>query len=317
MTTINISNRVLDSLVQRAYDNFKRDYPEEEPWWRIVCMRKHYRSKYNLTPEDEKKNWRKFIYEDKPNGTISKTIIEDNQPLSLQNKITKVTNKHRVELTSQTGRIKLTPWVKEESKYTTETVHFTQDMMNSMAQSIDVVYRKDEPVDIETTAIDNTMSVWGITSDRFIKPINVDGTKIIDPKDLVNVINELNKSLEEARSELEKYRKLWFDSVRDEEETQKLRIIDKDCDIELKRLNNVIKKDLTIKEVIVKYHQTQAKLNDCKSYTIKKMKDNFDPDEFDVDKKLKEFGFIGTLPRIIDYLISVVKCNDGYESDFD
>lgn len=280
-------------------------------------MRKRYRSKYNLSPEDEKKNWRKFVYEDKPDGSISKTIVEDTQPVSLERKVVKTTKKHRTELTSENGRIKLTPWIKEEPKVTIETIQFTQDTMNTMAQSIDVVYRKDEPVDIESTSSNNVMSVWGLTKDRYIKPINIDGVNAIDPKNLVDVVNELTKELEQTRAEMEKYKKLWFDTKDDDEDSHKIKIINDEFNDELKKLNNTIKKNLSVKEVIVKYHQTQSKLNDCKSYTVKKMKDNFDPDEFDLDKKMKEFGFIGTLPRIIDYLISVVKCNDGYESDFD
>jgi hypothetical protein len=115
--SFNISQRVMESLIQRAYYSFKKEYPDEEPWWRIVCMRKQYRSKYNLTPEDENKQWRQITYEENESkGRIKKTIIETEVPQSITKRIEKRTNKSRQVYEDDNGRTHKTQWVKKRAR---------------------------------------------------------------------------------------------------------------------------------------------------------------------------------------------------------
>lgn len=328
--TFNITQRIMESLIQRAYHSFKNEYPNEEPWWRVVCLRKQYRSKYNLTPEDEKKTWRQITYEDSEDKkTIIKTIKETNPPQSITMKTVKKTQKVRQVYEGDNGRIHKTQWIKKEPEYTLDIISHEQTDLNIVAESIDVCFRKDEPVDLEIMGDSTTKTIWGIKSDRTIKPINYDGIVAMNLNDLRKENIRLNEELSMVMDELDKYKKMLHEQmnrvdmeVEDKktlinDENVKLRIMDDECLLELKKINHDLKKNLTMKEIIIKYHSLQYKLNESMTIVKKICKKCFDNDDFDIDGKIKELGFVMMVPRLIDYLVSIIKLDDDYIEEYE
>jgi hypothetical protein len=200
--------------------------------------------------------------------------------------------------------------------------------LSVMANSIDVCFRKDEPVDLEVLDNGDTKTIWGVNSNKTIKPINCEGVPLLSLDELKIENDRLNMELSMAIDELNKYKKLYLmesneggeDAMRKIEikgENEKLEIMNSECLSELKRINLNLRKNLTIKEIIMKYHGLQTKLNDSMIAVKRILKKCFDNDEFNMDEKIKEFGYVMTIPRLVDYLVSIVKLDDDYIDEYE
>jgi hypothetical protein len=324
----NLSHHILESLLIKAYNNFKKENPGEEPWWRITCMRKHYKSKYNIKPGDENIPWRKIIYDDSEDKkAIIKTISADS-PLESAVKIKKAKiRKTRNVYKNSEGVKHMTQWVKDEPEFSTEIHQIPVDNLGVMAAHYDVVYRNDEPTEIEVVNKDDTLVVWGIDKNKFIKPVITDGVKcnllnFTEVEKIQNELNQVKDELNKAKDELASLKKNPLNIKEFHEENAKLQSEIKQIqednklfDEELKKLQSSIKANLSIKDVIVKYGQIQRKLNDCKQVVDRIVK-YFDDDEFDYKKNLDDYGFIMTMARLFDYQMSIIRRMDDYDSEY-
>lgn len=87
-----IINRSLEQLIIATYHRFKEKYPDDEPWWKVSCYRKH--PKINntriLSNSDLRQNWRSGITNEIPDLSIPKTIITKTQINNKEMKYTEV-----------------------------------------------------------------------------------------------------------------------------------------------------------------------------------------------------------------------------------
>jgi hypothetical protein len=330
--------------MDRAYHSFKIENPTEEPWWRVVCMRKQYKSKYNIKPGDENLPWRKVTYSNGDNNNkVEKKIESDEAPKNIFKTTIKKERVRFTRITNDQG-ISRRVNVKRENDIVEDKYHeFDTTKLESMAQHFDVHYRNDEPNEVDVIVSDKEImkaNIWGGIKETgiFIKTkkgtdseIERDIEKIgcLDEKmsEIIHENTRLKDDIILLKGQMDRYKKQYEDLrelslnelkiVRSNQqiELDGLRDEIKIYDDELNKLKSSIKSNISVKDVIIKYSEIQRKLNIMKPIVIKIMK-YFDKDEFDIEKSITESGFVMTLPKIIDYLISVIRATDGYENEY-
>lgn len=298
------------SLIESAYENFKRHFPEEEPYFKIICTRKYGRA-------DRQHSWRK---ESREIGKDSvKTVdLQAKESINLiQAKLSKKNEKddhknnpmgvvrvQKKKLIDKDNIIETVPVLLQnydvgvdmrlDDPLTASVFRYCVDKTNYLVHELREEYR----YFLETPMCKN-------------EPFLCFG-EVNDVEDL----EERIKKIEDMKAK-DKLRKEEIENLKREIELSKISTQSTD---ELKSMDDLVrrafKESTTVRDVVERYLKNQKSLNDVKSMVMPLMEDRSMYPEFPLEVNLKEKGFIRTLGEFIDFLhVEIINGSDHRPRD--
>lgn len=289
---------VIISLIESAYQRFKYEFPDEEPFFRITCTRRYGRANRTRVwrPADREmrvvdKNGEPTFLENSGSGEISldnSTLMKKKQAQAFKESQQEVKplggKKHEVRPTKVIDKdieiIKTTKVgfdacvdVRLDDPLTVNVFQYCLDKTNYILQELRAEYK----VFLEDPMLNckGTVVTTELTSD--IESLE----KRID---MIVLAKERQKQLEDE-----------FRKIEDLKESQSNPVMEK----LVEDVKTAFKESTTVQEVVGKYIAVQRKLNDLKAKVVPLMK-LYNEEPF-IDK-INSQGFLATVWEFIDYL---------------
>jgi len=308
------NSKIVLSLINLSYSKFKEVNPNEEPFWKISCFKKirrpiiHDKSELSM-------NWRQI---ESKNGDVKVSEIKEIKNIK-QTRTRSVTKSQEIRRWAADNDFKAKT-VRGKPTITNETTTF-EDISETYisdinSRQIDVRIQYDQPDEVNIIKVSEEFKL--IQEKIEILGIHINDT-IITNKDL-NMIN-IKDIIDESRVEINRLRdrvnflenqSLTLMTQIHEIELEKKEL--RNREIDFSKLNNVIKKNWTVMEVIDKYAEIQTKLNEAKQSINNTLKKHT---KLKYDELLKANGFIGSLKYIIQYFDSQYDDESDYDEHSD
>lgn len=330
MTNFNITYATLCSLMDRSYTSFKILYPDEEPWWKIQCLRKKKHERPSISKADKDHQWRKLSIESSEIKSIEKVDLSGFKHKVINKKITRE-QKYIVDDVKKSRIGKPHEIIEVTSK---EQVVSSMDL-ELKGDVIDVCMERSQPNVIQHTIIDTKsrilsteeIMIWGKIKSGAWVDVNMETS--VDQilkigKDMLEFESKKQDDnqktliqLENIKLEFRELEKKYNDMQVKFEESSKNA---SDLKFELSKKENEIKEMAILKSfgdsvtIEKKYHDIQLKLNKCKQdvmaimnkYTVIKYQD-----------LIKEHGFILSIPPLVRFFDDDYQDPSPYNSDDD
>jgi hypothetical protein len=343
MTEFNITYATISHLMENAYNNFKIQYPYEEPWWRITCMRKRVHSRPSLSVSDTKDNWRSI-------DTISSVVkkIEKIDPMNIPHKVIsrKIIKEQKVEDTENNSKRIGRPTTRVETtitnrEYTTKELEMKADVIDIGTQhgktsSIDYIKINTETRTLTKSELINweglSGGVWtdfnvetGI--DQILKQSKDQADEIKALTEMVDQLMIENKNKEAIMSDDSAIRRLSDEVQKLTTELNQVILDNKEKDNIITTLtnqlmnnkNNINDEDISKANALCNKFNNESKT----SHSISQLIDNYIKmqsklndckrkvdaimkkyDLFNYKEKLKEKGFILTIADLVEFFDS-------------
>lgn len=300
---------VIISLIESAYQRFKNEFPDEEPFFRITCTRRYGRANRTRVWRPADREMRVVDKSGKP------TFLEVDDPgeISLDNSIL-MKKKQAQAFKESRQEVKPLGGKKHEIRPTKvidkdiETIKTTKVGFDAC---VDV--RLDDPltVNVFQYCLDKTNYILQELRAEykvFLEDpvLNCKGTVVTT--DSASDVESLEKRIDMIILAREKQKQLEdeFKKVEELRESQSNPIMEK----LVEDVKTAFKESTTVQEVVGKYIAVQRKLNDLKAKVVPLMK-LYNEESF-VDK-INSQGFLATVWEFIDYLHK--NTGDDYADD--
>jgi len=316
--------------MDRSYTSFKILYPDEEPWWKIQCLRKRKYERPSMSKADKDHQWRKLSIESNEVKSIEKVDLSGFKHKVINKKITHE-QKYLIDEVKKTRVGKPQEIIEVTSK---EQVVDSMDL-ELKGDIIDICMERSQPNVIQHTIIDTKsrllsteeIMIWGKVKSGAWVDVNMETS--VDQilkigKDMLECETKKQDDYQDKLIQLENI-KLEFKELEKKYNDIKIQLEDSSKLISDLKLT-LTKKEDEIKEIAVlrsfgdgttiekKYHDIQLKLNKCKQevvaimsrYTLIKYQD-----------LVKEHGFILSIPPLIKFFDDDYQDPSPYNSDDD
>lgn len=300
---------VIISLIESAYQRFKHEYPDEEPFFRITCTRRYGRANRTRVwrPAD-----REMRVVDK-NGKPTFSEIDSSDEISLDNSI--LMKKKQAQAFKESHQEVRPLGGKKHEIRPTKIVDKDIETIKTTKVGFDacVDVRLDDPltVNVFQYCLDKTNYILQELRAEykvFLEDpmLNCKGTLVTT--ELISSVESLEKRIDMIVLARERQKQLEVEFKRIEElrESQSNPIMDK----LVEDVKTAFKESTTVQEVVGKYIAVQRKLNDLKAKVVPLM--NLYNEEPFIDK-VNSQGFLATVWEFIDYLHNNTK--DDYADD--
>jgi len=316
--------------MDRAYTSFKILYPDEEPWWKIQCLRKKKYERPSVSKADKDYQWRKLSIESSEVKSIEKVNLSGFKHRVINKKVIHE-QKYLMDDVKKSRIGKPTEIIEVTSK---EQVVDSMDL-ELKGDIIDVCMERSQPNVIQHTIIDTKsrilsteeIMIWGkIKSGAWIDvnmetPVDqilkigrdileYDSKKQDDHQDTIIQLENIKLEFKELK---DKYADA---QIKAEESSKtildlKFMLLKKEDESKNMSILKTFGDSTTIER---KYHDIQLKLNKCKQeilaimkkYTLIKYQD-----------LIKEHGFILSIPPLIKFFDDDYQDPSPYNSDDD
>jgi len=307
MTIIKDQFKIIYGILLKEYTRFKKYFPDEEPHWKISCVK---RLQPRTLDNELKSNWKTVI-------TGGEAKLENENKVDLikstkKVKEKKITQRKKTTRLSDGKILKDVPTTKSESySEVIEEVKVVETYdSNDYDLWVETNVHLDAPsnVDIITvnkytkTLTEETLMIW---SDMVKNNATIIEGLLPNKSDPLVMMRELTKTQDLIQS-----LKLNVDTLTSENLELKKKV-DETKSFDVKKLQN-IKKSWTLEEIVNKYADIQSKLSVVKSKLLPilmKFKD------LKIEEKIASNGFVMSLIDAVLYMESQMEYNDGDYSD--
>jgi hypothetical protein len=294
--------------LSRGYDEFKRQYPDEEPFVRVLCTRRYHSSDSldwrSCKKSSEINEWRATSIDEKGVSTdleTKKGVFENKEVM------TKKRSQHKILKRGTDVNERVIKKIEIKEEYTDETVKMVYNPVTYAEVIIDGTMRPynnnillyDEiggttrPMKIESVE-DIKQSLCFVSKNLFSASPDVISDElsqtIEDRKKSLNKIKELERELEELYKKVPEYDSIIF-----------------------KQVKNLFPKTIkTMDDVCENYIKNQTKLNDLQSYVLPLFRTKKCLD-MDWKEWREKYGFILALKKAIKWLYDGMNFDHGEE----
>jgi hypothetical protein len=334
-------------LIQSTYHHFKSNYPDEEPYWIIRCIPKRSTKTTLKISRSDDLNWRVKNNEEKQDLNVSatsmeieKTIIEDMntpnkkkqrkkiEPLIYDNSskdggyglhIPKKNITEKIITTTRVDHQILTDVKKEDVNISIET----------NPSQLDVVHVSSEVIICDHKILNDGPDITVVST----KEIREFKNLLSHASECQNKILMMGDAMKEVQhllikvKELMNFIKSGVHQFTIEQEQQFLKVSsisknlceeieDQETKMLLSKTEKMIKKTMTVKDILKKFIDNQQKLNILKM-TLMPVINSYSG--FNFEEEVGKNGFILSLMEFIKHLNSIIKRidEDEYNSDYD
>lgn len=285
---------IINALLNREYDEFKRVFPNEEPFWKISCVNKHKRP--YMTEADKKMNWRSIVHDSKEDIKITEIKEVTTQKRKYTDKVT--TKQERVKIIAKDVVKKDIPITRKERYTETTEEEYQIESFDSKISSLQIDMHRHvaEPnfmsiikLDVKTQTItDEIIGLWG---DMKITGAILDSDKMAHMS-ILEKLKEIKKTTQDViDQQAEIISKLQVEVAMLKSQVNEVKQID------VSELSH-IKKEWTMNEIITKYVEMQKKLTHLK-IKIQPILDKHE--RLNHSELVKKHGFVGSLIEVIKY----------------
>lgn len=334
MTNFNITYATLCNLMDRAYISFKISYPDEEPWWKIQCLRKKKYERPSLSKADTNYQWRKLSIDSENIKSIEEVDLSGYKHTSI---LKRTTNEQKYHITD----IKKTRVGKPCETVEVTTKEQTIDTMDLKLRGdvIDVCMERSQPNTIQHTVIDTKSRIltteeiitWGKIKSGAWVDVNMETPVDHILKQGRDLLEENTKKQEDDQSHLIQFKNMQaeYEELKISHNNLIIKLNESEGVIEtlekkLKTLteenqqpvltNRIVNDTATMTSYKGKYTTLQIKLNKCKQDIMRIM------DKYTIIKysdMIKEHGFILSIPPLIKFFDDDFQEPSPYNSDDD
>jgi hypothetical protein len=294
-----LTDKFLLYLIKRSISQFKELFPEEEPYIKVICMRDKRLTKDRI---DKNESWRSTIVKNYDDVEL----LKDDDKIKLRTlKRTKLIHEEKIKITNVTEdvnsvsstqsiktdkenvryeRPRLTKQMKKDGLKSYRRERITEEHEETYEKTIDIA-----PLNIQVEIIKDDPAYKG----HFIKckttehNLSITDTSVDSIKPLSNIVVCQNQEFFPTEEQLSK---LIEQTTLDEL---------KECSMMIKEN---FKRDMTVKEVMLKYIENQKRLNNLQSQ-IQKYTYGFR----DWEKIKAEKGFVLSLVDLVHFWWNLVQ----------
>lgn len=312
------NSKIIMSLINRSYEKFKEQYPNEEPFWKISCFKKINRTKI-VNKSDLDMNWRQI---ETNNESKTSPVINEIKECRIKKETrVRTITKSQENRTWNSADTQNPRVIKGKPIITNDVITITHTdetyLSDAHPMNIDINMKYDDPsyltvhvLSEEFKVIEEKIAVWGKEMKGMIISSG-DGQLVGLAKKIemhMDEMNQLKNKIMELEQRNSDYQALIHQFQLEKEEL-------KTKEVNFDRLNKVIKKNWTVGEVITKYAETQEKLNEAKMSVTNTLKKH---SRLNITDLYKKYGFIGSFKHVVQYFDSEYDSPDEYDgSDID